>query len=151
MNRTLRAGLAALALSWAAPGHAVSARFEPLEAVTAKAGAAILSEVLRVEHRRDNPQWRVLLIQVKPLEAVFGEAPTQATLLCRYEEGTAHRRGAMAVAPLVSGSGMEFDVTPASRVILLLAHQPSAPEDCRVLRIEPLAHEALVRAARRAR
>jgi hypothetical protein len=111
---------------------------ESLERVLARTGAAIVADIGSVEERSDHQIYRELVFAATPVETLFGEGFAAPLLDCRYEQGLVHRRGDLVVAPLISGSGMEFGIKTGDRLILLLAADTNAPSACKVLRIEPL-------------
>jgi hypothetical protein len=111
---------------------------ESLERVLARAGAAIVADIGSVGERSDRQIYRELVFAATPVETLFGEGFAAPLLDCRYEQGLVHRRGDRVVAPLISGSGMEFGIKTGDRLILLLAADTNAPSACKVLRIEPL-------------
>jgi hypothetical protein len=82
------------------------------------------------------------------VKTLFGENPKTSQLDCQYWQGMPHWRGQVAVSPLVSGSGIEFQVVPGDRVVLLLEDVPTQASACRILRIEPLQSEALVKSSK---
>jgi hypothetical protein len=111
---------------------------ESLERVLARASAAIVADIGSVEERSDRQIYRELVFAATPVEILFGEGYAAPLLDCRYEQGLVHRRGDLVVAPLISGSGMEFDIKSGDRVILLIAGDGTRAGTCQVLRIEPL-------------
>jgi hypothetical protein len=119
--------------------------FESLDSVLTRAQVAVIADILSIEDDRNDPIWRVLILQASVVTTIFGEAIRAPTLHCQYEQGLPHRRGEMAVSPLASGSGIEFNVIPGDRVVLLIARAPTESGNCEVLRIEPLENEALLK------
>src|ERR1700732_3099441 len=73
-----------------------------------------------------------------PVEPLFGDELARQSLACSYRQGLVHRRGDMVVAPLISGSGIEFGIKSGDRVILLIEAGVDESGSCNVLRIEPL-------------
>jgi len=120
---------------------------ESLAQVIKETRLAVVARATDVSSRREGAVWRVLEFHVQVVSTIFGE-PTSAALGCTYEEGQPHRRDQTAVSPRVTGSGIEFDVKVGDRMVLLIEHAPTHGADCRVLRIEPLSSEELVRSLR---
>lgn len=94
---------------------------ESLASVLARTDRAVVVRVLSVRKLPADRFARAIEIQAAPQEMLIGQLPDDATLVCRYAEGVAHRRGDATVSPLVSGSGEEFGVRRGEQVILLLA------------------------------
>ena len=117
---------------------------ESLEQVAKKTGLAVVARALDVSTRREGTAWMVLESHVEVVRVIFGESAF-AALRCTYEEGQPHHRDQSAVSPQVTGSGIEFDIKAGDRVVVLIEHAPTRVNDCRVLRIEPLSSEELVR------
>ena len=143
----LRTMVVAAFLSGVLPCFAMQVIFEPLDQVLPRAAVVVVADVQRVTPQPDSALWRSLTLQVAPVRTILGAEVQARALTCRYEQGLPHRRGDKTVSPRVSGSGMEFQVTPGRQVILLLASALVDADDCRVLRIEPLASEPAIRAA----
>lgn len=116
---------------------------EPLQAVLARAQSVVVVEVAGVGERQREGYWQWLTLQARPLRTLSGPAPTVSLLHCRHAQGMPHRRGDSEVWPLLSGSGMEFDLRRGETVILLIAAAAS-PGDCEILRVEPLHNEAAI-------
>lgn len=108
------------ALSWIllglAAGSAASpiAR-EPLQAVLARAQSVVVVELAQVGERSREGYWQSLTVQARALRTLYGPAPAVSLLQCRYAQGMPHRRGDSEVWPLLSGSGMEFDLRRGAR------------------------------------
>lgn len=94
---------------------------ESLDSVLARTDRAVVVRVLSVRTLPADRFAHAIEIEAMPQEMLIGQLPDDATLVCRYAEGTVHRRGDATVSPLVSGSGEEFDVRRSDQVILLLA------------------------------
>ncbi|MEO8153127.1 MAG: hypothetical protein ABI605_08670 [Rhizobacter sp.] len=123
-------------------------RTESLEQVIKGTRLAVVAGVTKVSTRCEGAAWKVLEFQAKVVRTLFGE-PRLALLRCTYEEGQPHHRGQTTVSPRVTGSGIEFNVKAGDRMVLLIEHTPTSENDCRVLRIEPLSSEQLVKDLRR--
>jgi hypothetical protein len=121
--------------SW--PGLAMRPSYESLDRVLARTRVAIVAEIGRVEETRLGDIAREIAFSATPFETIFGSDVPFGPLDCRYRQGLVHRRGDLTVAPLISGSGIEFRVKPGDRVILLIGVAEGA-ESCNVLRIERL-------------
>ena len=120
---------------------------EPLEDAIAKSRLAIVARI-EAAHLEESPLWRVLSLQVQPIRTLFGTTVTSAAMNCKYSEGRPHLRGAASVTPRLTGSGMEFSVKPADRVILLIAAQAPGASECEIVRIESLESELLIKQRR---
>jgi predicted alpha/beta superfamily hydrolase len=137
MTRLTRAcaRFAALMLC-ATVSYATQVMHEPLDAVLLRTHVAVLADVLDVRIGASDAPWRELVVEFRPLDTLFGaRLPTRATQ-CSYREGVPHRRGDVQVSPLVTGSGIEFDVKGGDRLILLIGEADAELRACTVLRIE---------------
>jgi hypothetical protein len=129
---------------WSSVAKASHPVYESLEQVLARTERAMQVEIVDANEQRDGASyWRTLKVSVRPLHSVFGEDPIwqkhpKRDLECRYQEGLPHRRGDTMVSPLVSGSGLEFNVRAGDRVVLLIEGSAASEKSCRLLRIEPL-------------
>jgi hypothetical protein len=112
--------------------------YESLDHVLARTRTAIVADIGSVEETEGPRFYRLLTFTATPVETLFGKNFTTHRIACRYLEGLVHRRGDMMVAPLISGSGMEFGIKPGERVILLIAADANEQGEYNVLRIEPL-------------
>lgn len=138
----------ALALFWSSNSQCMQVHFEPLDAVLARVPIALVADISTVTHASTGPYAKELTLRATLVKTLFGEPPKTSQLDCLYREGVPHWRGKVAVSPLVTGSGIEFQVAPGERVVLLLADVPNDLSTCRVLRIEPLQHAALVKSSK---
>jgi hypothetical protein len=138
-------GFAAL---WSTDVGSMERHTELLEQVIAKTRLAVVANAVDVSRRREGEARRVLELHVQVVRTIFG-APRLAALGCTYEEGQPHRRDQTVVSPRVTGSGIEFDIKAGDSMVLLIERAPTHRNDCRVLRIDPLSSEELVRGLRR--
>jgi hypothetical protein len=136
MRKIIFGFLAAAAIFWGR-ADAMQIVHQSLEAVLGQAGAAVLVEVESVAAPvRQGFEARVDF-DARPLATLFGPARGGAALALTYAQGVPHHRGQTAVSPLVSGSGMEFDLKPGDRVIVLLGAGESDMKRLTALRVEP--------------
>jgi hypothetical protein len=132
-----------IALAWPFLAEASHIVYESLEQVIARTDSAMQVEIIDMYEQRDSAMWRTLKLKLRPLQTVFGDAKVEQAsrkrnIVCLYQEGLPHRRGETMVSPLVSGSGLEFDLHAGERVVLLIEGNVTKVKTCRVLRIEPL-------------
>lgn len=118
--------------------------FEPLDDVLARTRTAIVVDIRSAEPRYRHI-YRELTFVATPVETLFGKNVSNPLLDCQYEQGLVHSRGDLVVSPLVSGSGMEFDVKSGDRVILLIGADGNERTAWNVLRIEPLEQRAAIK------
>jgi hypothetical protein len=119
--------------------------FERLDGVLARTRSAIVAEISSAPERGDSGIWATLAFRARSVETLFGKSAGRRELDCRYTQGKAHHRGELAVSPLISGSGMEFDAKQGDRVILLIGVADAPGEACKVLRMEPLEQKERIR------
>lgn len=117
---------------------------ESLESVLQKSRAAVVVEVLSVSKPRVDGYWQNVDFQARSIRTLFGDQQLAQKLTCRYAQGLPHRRGDMAVSPLVTGSGLEFGLKKGDRVIVLIGAREGASELVDVLRVEPLSSEPAI-------
>ena len=124
-----------------------SESFESFDRVLARTRSAIVADIGSVKESRVNitGSWRVLTVRAAPVETLFGENFTARPLDCRYDEATVVRSGDVVDYLVVSGSGIEFGTKTGDRVILLIAANGARPEECRILRMEPLDKRTLIK------
>ncbi len=117
-----------------------------LSEVVAKTGAAFVAEVLSAKHETEG-FWRKAELVIKPTEGLFGLPSKRKTFRCVYSQGMPHwrqsERGRMLVSPLVSGSGIEFDIVRGDRAIFLAeSFPPKGP--CTALRVESMENKDVI-------
>jgi predicted membrane metal-binding protein len=116
---------------------------EPLSAVLARAQTVVAAEILQVGAIQRDAFRQSVDLQARLLRTLQGPSLANVLLSCRHAQGVAHQRGDTRVWPLLSGSGIEFDLQRGQQVILLIAAEPASGE-CEVLRAEPLQSEAAI-------
>jgi hypothetical protein len=99
---------------------------ESLPGVVARSPLIVAVEILAAEEYDVDRGTRAIAVTARPLDLLRGELPDDADLDCEYTEPRVQRRGDAVVSPLVSGSGLEFQLRRRDRAILLLA-APDAP------------------------
>ena len=122
---------------------------EALEKVVRRTETAFIAKIVGVREIDDSAAFaKTLAFEVNPVRTIFGTHVPAPSLTCLYTEGRPHVRGALAVSPLVSGSGLELQVKPGDEMIFLVANvrtQMKAGSDaCKLLRIETVQNESLV-------
>jgi hypothetical protein len=127
-----------LCLLLSSPCIAMKPAYESLDHVLARTRTAIVADIGSVEETEGPRFYRLLTFTATPVETLFGKNFATHRIACRYLEGLVHRRGDTMVAPLISGSGMEFNIKAGDRVVLLIAADANEQGEYSVLRIEPL-------------
>jgi argonaute-like protein implicated in RNA metabolism and viral defense len=117
---------------------------ESLESVLQKSRAAVVVEVTSVSEPRVDGYWQNVDFQARSIRTLFGDRQPAQRLACRYAQGLPHRRGDMAVSPLITGSGLEFRLKKGDQVIVLIGAREGATEVVDVLRVEPLSSEPAI-------
>ena len=87
----------------------------PLTDVLAQTHVVVVADIQTRSEHRANSMWRSLSITAEVVRVVVGGKPKSSLMQCTYEEGAPHMRGSSAVSPLISGSGIEFDVQAGVR------------------------------------
>lgn len=131
---------------------AAMAHYEMLDVVVRRSESAFVAQVVAVTERDDGTAFaKTLVFELNPIRTIFGTRVPTSTLTCLYTEGRPHLRGALAVSPLASGSGLEFRVRPGDEMIFLVAnvgaHDKAGADACKLLRVEAVQAEALVTSA----
>lgn len=111
--------------------------YEPLDAVVKKSRCALLVEIQSVGSAQGDSFNKTIEIRAKPLKSIFGKMPSNEELSFIYSEGRPHVRGNTEVSPLVSGSGLEFNIKRMAKVIVLIDGNNNISKSLKVLRIEP--------------
>jgi hypothetical protein len=109
-----------------------------LDAVLSEADAALVVEVDAVSEQVKEGFWVHVDFDARPLKTLFGSVESADTLLLTYYQGMPHYRGNTPVSPLVSGSGLEFNLKKGDHVIVLLKANDLRAGRLSVLRVEPL-------------
>ncbi len=117
---------------------AMKPTFESLDHVLIRTHAALIADIGSVEEDEKPQFYRLIRFAVIPIETLFGDEFARQSLDCRYRQDLVLRRGDMIDAPLISGSGIEFDIKSGDRVILLIEAGADESGSCKVLRMEPL-------------
>jgi len=112
---------------------------ESIEAVLQKTQIAMAVEVTSVSPPRKEGYWKTVDFRAVSTRVLFGDRKKGEKLRCRYSQGMPHLRGSMGVSPLVTGSGMEFNLKKGDHLILLIADGENELKTLHVLRVEPLA------------
>jgi len=118
-----------------------------LKDVAAGSAVGVVADILDAPQIRDDRFTHMMTLRVEVVSTVYGGTVEPGGLTCRYEEGRPHQRGNMRVWPLISGSGMEWEIKKSQRVILMLKHHPAMAPDCEVLRMEPIENQDAVETA----
>jgi len=120
--------------------------YESLDQVLERAKTALVVDVQSVSKPKDEGYWRIVDFTATLVEIIFGQLKHKKSFTCNYSQGRPHFRGQMSVSPLVSGSGLEFQVKKGDRVIFLLlnGNTDSAPP-LELLRIEDMGNINLIR------
>ena len=106
---------------------------------------ALVADIASVEETEGPRFYRLINFVTTPVETLFGNPHAARPIACRYLEGLVHRRGDVVVAPLVSGSGMEFTIKTGDHVILLIGGDANERGEFNVLRVEPLDHRERIK------
>jgi hypothetical protein len=139
--------LAALC-SLAGPSQAMLAIRESLDKIIALSSSAIVADILDGPVARRTEVADEVEFHARPVATLFGDGLAGRDLDCRYQELLGLDHGVQVFAPLISGSGIEFNVKKGDRIILLIGAPGSPSDRCRVLRIEPLDHQDRIRRSR---
>ena len=111
--------------------------YEPLESVLKKTQSAIVAEVKDVGAAQEDRFHRTIEFDAILVEYIFGELPMHEELRFIYSEGRPHVREEMRVSPLMSGSGLEFQLNRGDKVIVLIGSENNISTSLNVLRVEP--------------
>jgi hypothetical protein len=134
-----------LAPLWTPCCYSMQIQVDPLEKVLKSTEVAVIADILSVADRSNSAMWRSITFHAKVVKTIFGEDIKSPMLHCLYQQGRPHQRGTKFVSPLVTGSGIEFDIKSGDRVIFLIERAPVETKTCLVLRIETLKNESTVK------
>jgi hypothetical protein len=144
-SRSIKAIAALLLFGFCTEIFALQIFHQSIENIISAAEAIIVVEVKNVAVDRSTDSIDVRIGAV-PIEIIKGKSSVGKSLLCVYRQPYPQFReepdGTTLVdSPLVTGSGMEFDVKEQQQVILFLSSAPDKSGSCNLLRVEPLSEK----------
>jgi len=115
---------------------AVQIWYRSLDEVLNEAEAALIVEIVSVSEPVKGWLWMHMDFDARLLKTLFGSVESGESLSLTYSQGMPHYDPPR--SPLVSGSGLEFNLKKGDRVIVLLKARDSDEERLPVLRVEPI-------------
>ena len=137
MQKVILSSLAAVIILFGQVS-ATQIHHQSLDEVLSEVDAALMVEVDSVSERVKEGFGTHVDFDARLLKTVFGSIQSGESLLLTYSQGMPHFRGNTGVSPLVSGSGLEFNLKKGDRVIVLLKTNDTREGRLSVLRVEPI-------------
>jgi hypothetical protein len=137
MRKVILSSLVAVTILFGQAG-AVQITHQSLDEVLLESEIALMVEIGSVSEPVKESFFVHVDFDARPLKTIFGSLKSCESLLLTYSQGMPHYREDTAISPLVSGSGLEFNLKKSDRVIVLLKAKNSCVERLPVLRVEPL-------------
>ena len=113
---------------------AVQIWYRSLDEVLNEAEAVLMVEIDSVSERVEKGFFVHMDFDARLLKTLFGSVESGESLSLTYSQGMPQPNR----SPLVSGSGLEFNLRKGDRVIVLLKANDSGEERLPVLRVEPI-------------
>ena len=111
---------------------------QSLDEVLSEADIALAVEIGSVSEPEKNGYLRHVDFDARLLKTLFGSMESGESLSLTYHQVMPHFRGNTGVSPLVSGSGLEFNLKKGDHVIVLLKANDTCEGRLSVLRVEPI-------------